>query len=31
MDRAIDIFIENLKVFPDTAKMKNIIDKEKGY
>lgn len=31
MDRAIDIFIENLKVFPDPAKMKNIIDKEKGY
>lgn len=31
MERAIDIFIENLKAYPDTAKMKNIIDKEKGY
>ncbi len=31
MERAIDIFIENLKAYPDTAKMKNIINKEKGY
>ena len=31
MERAIDIFIENLKAYPDTSKMKNIIDKEKGY
>ena len=31
MERAVDIFIENLKAFPDTAKMRNIIDKERGY
>lgn len=31
MERAVDIFIENLKAYPDTAKMRNIIDKEKGY
>lgn len=31
MERAIDVFIDNLKAFPDTAKMKNIIDKERGY
>jgi phosphoglycerate dehydrogenase-like enzyme len=31
MERAINVFIDNLKAFPDTAKMKNIIDKERGY
>ena len=31
MERAIDIFIENLKAYPDTSKMKNIIDRNRGY
>ncbi len=31
MDRAIQIFIDNLKAFPDTQKMINIIDKTRGY
>ena len=31
MERAIQVFIDNLKAFPDTAKMKNIIDKKRGY
>ena len=31
MERAIQVFIDNLKAFPDTTKMKNIIDKKRGY
>ena len=31
MERAVQVFIDNLKAYPDTAKMKNIIDKKRGY
>jgi len=31
MERAIALFIENLQRFPQTDKMKNVIDKERGY
>lgn len=31
MERAIDVFVENLKAFPDAGKMQNIIDKRRGY
>ncbi|MBR1552820.1 MAG: D-2-hydroxyacid dehydrogenase [Schwartzia sp.] len=31
MERAIDIFIENLKAYPDTTRMRNLIDKKRGY
>ncbi len=31
MERAIEVFIDNLKAYPDTTKMKNIIDKHRGY
>lgn len=31
MERAVGVFIENLKAFPDTARMINLIDKRRGY
>ena len=31
MERAIQVFVDNLRAFPDTSKMKNVIDKERGY
>ncbi len=31
MERAVEVFVENLKAYPDISKMKNIIDKERGY
>ncbi|MDO4203861.1 MAG: D-2-hydroxyacid dehydrogenase [Selenomonadaceae bacterium] len=31
LTRTINIFCENLKVFPDAAKMQNVVDKVRGY
>lgn len=31
MERAVEVFAENLKAYPDASKMKNIIDKKRGY
>ena len=31
MERALQVFIENLKVYPDASKMRNVIDKKRGY
>ncbi len=31
MERAVEVFIENLKAYPDVSKMKNLIDKTRGY
>ena len=31
LPRTIGIFCENLKVFPDAAKMQNVVDKVRGY
>lgn len=31
MERAMDIFVENLKAYPDLSRMKNVIDYKRGY
>lgn len=31
LPRTIEIFCENLRVFPDASKMKNVVDKVRGY
>lgn len=31
MERAMDIFVDNLNAYPDRARMKNVIDFKKGY
>ncbi len=31
IDRAIEIFCNNIKAYPDVKKMSNIVDKKKGY